>query len=79
MKKIICLLAFIGYIFTCLAQNPHYVITGKIEGADAMTFILQKNYAGKIMSLDTVVAVNGIFKITGSVDYPKWLDWLLWT
>ena len=71
MKKFLCLLAFMGYIFTCLAQNPHYVITGKIEGADGMTFILQKNYAGKIMFLDTVVAVNGIFKITGSVDYPE--------
>lgn len=61
-----------SYISLCMAQKPHYVINGKIEGAGGMTFILQKNNAGKIQYLDTVVAVNGTFKITGgSVEYPE--------
>jgi peroxiredoxin len=72
MKKSICLSILMSYVTICNAQKPHYVINGKIDGASGMTFILQKNNSGKIQNLDTVVAVNGTFKITGgSVEYPE--------
>ena len=72
MKKSICLLAFTGIVFSSLAQTPHYEITGKIDGAEGVKFVLQKNATGKMVSLDTVVVVNGMFKITGgSVEYPE--------
>ncbi len=72
MNKTICLIAFLSYASLAMAQKPHYVINGRIEGAGGMTFILQKNNAGKIQNLETAVAVDGTFKITGgSVEYPE--------
>jgi peroxiredoxin len=72
MKKAVCLLTLMSYMSILIAQKPHYVINGKIEGAGGMTFILQKNIAGKIQNLDTAIAVNGTFKMTGgSVEYPE--------
>jgi peroxiredoxin len=72
MKKYIYLLVFIVYIPVCLAQKPHYEITGKIMGAEGVTFTLQKIAAGQIIYLDTAIVVNGMFKMTGGpVEYPE--------
>jgi len=72
MKKSICLLVFAGLISFCYAQIPKYEVTGIIDGAEGITFILQKNVAGKITNLNTAKVVNGMFKIIGgSVDYPE--------
>ncbi|MCJ7449197.1 MAG: AhpC/TSA family protein [Bacteroidales bacterium] len=55
-----------------IAQVPHYEITGRVEGAEGVTFTLQKMSAGKVIYLDTTVVQNGMFKITGgSVEYPE--------
>jgi peroxiredoxin len=53
-------------------SEPHYVINGKIEGADSVTFLLQKREAGKIVNLDSAVAYKGSFKMKGgAVRYPE--------
>jgi peroxiredoxin len=71
MKRYFLLLIFAGLMSTGFAQKPHYKITGKIQGSDGMTFILQTSNAGKVVILDTVKVVNGTFTINGgSVDYP---------
>lgn len=75
MKKLglflFLLMAFTN-IQTTNAQIPHYEITGKIEGADGVTFTLQKISSGKVVYLDTAVVLNGMFRITGgSVEYPE--------
>lgn len=63
MKKSICLLVFAGSISFCYAQIPKYEVTGKIDGAEGITFILQKNVAGEIVQLGSARVTNGTFKI----------------
>jgi hypothetical protein len=41
MKKLMYLISAAVLIAAC-SSEPHYVINGKIEGADSATFILQK-------------------------------------
>jgi peroxiredoxin len=54
------------------SSNPHYVIKGKIEGSDSLTFYLQKRDAGKILTIDSAVSKGGSFTIKGgAVDYPQ--------
>ena len=75
MKKIICLLAFAGFVGICAAQTSHYEITGKIDGAEGVKLILQKNVNGRMVNLDTAVVAHGMFKITGgSVEYPEMVN-----
>ena len=75
MKIIVSLLLLLsvsGFCFKSLSQAQHYEITGRIEGAEGVKFTLQKNISGKAVILDTVVVINGTFKIMGgSVDYPE--------
>lgn len=75
MKKLALFLFFIiapVILPRGIAQIMHYEITGKIEGAEGVTFTLQKMSAGKVIYLDTTVVQNGMFKITGgSVEYPE--------
>jgi peroxiredoxin len=75
MKKIFCLLAAAGLIASSSAQVPHYEVTGKIDGAEGVTFILQQNIKGKMVNTDTAVVVKGMFRITGgSVEYPEMVN-----
>jgi peroxiredoxin len=68
---LICI-ASLTITWNAFAQKLKYEITGTIDGADGVTFTLQKAAAGKTVYLDTVVAVKGMFKITGgSVEYPE--------
>ena len=72
MKKFICLLAFTGLIAICSAQIPHYEITGNIDGAEGVSFSLQKNVNGKIVAVNGATVTNGILKIIGgTVAYPE--------
>jgi len=72
MKKSICLLGFTGLFAFSFGQLPNYEVTGKIDGAEGVTFILQKTVAGKIIQLGSAKVTNGAFKITGgSVVYPE--------
>jgi len=72
MKICIYFLAFAGLIGTATAQIPHYEITGKIEGAEGVTFILRKNVNGKIINVNSATVTDGILKIIGGkVEYPE--------
>jgi peroxiredoxin len=54
------------------STEPHYVIKGKIEGADSVTFILQKREAGKNLTIDSAFALRGSFIMKGgAVKYPE--------
>jgi peroxiredoxin len=71
MKKIFFLSVVTVMIAAC-SSEPHYVINGKIDGADSVTFLLQKRDAGKVITIDSAVAYKGSFKMKGgSVKYPE--------
>ena len=54
------------------SSGPHYVVKGKIDGSDNITFYLQKMEAGKVISLDSAISKKGSFTIKGGeVDYPQ--------
>jgi peroxiredoxin len=75
MKKIFSLLVAAGLLAGSSAQTPHYVINGNINGSDDVTFILQQNVKGRMVNIDTVIVVNGMFRITGgSVEYPEMVN-----
>jgi len=74
MKKIIYLLAGTLFIISCTSE-PHYVVKGKIEGSDKITFYLQKREAGKMISIDSAVSKKGSFTLKGGkVDYPQMIQ-----
>lgn len=73
-NRIFFLATIIGFaIMNCaIAQESNYEITGRIEGAEGITFTLQKVLAGKTIYLDTAKVVDGIFIMTGkSAEYPE--------
>lgn len=71
MKKLICVLVITGFMASCTTKAPHYKITGKIKGANNVTFVLQKRVADKIVNLDSALVKNGSFKMKGgAVEYP---------
>ena len=71
MRKFFYLSVLTGLMAAC-SSKPHYVVNGKIEGADSVTFLLQKREAGKIVNLDSAVAYKGSFKMKGGVvKYPE--------
>lgn len=71
MKKIFLLLSVITIITAC-SKEPRYTIKGKIEGADSVTFYLQKREAGGLVTLDSALARNGSFRIKGgTIDFPQ--------
>jgi peroxiredoxin len=74
MKKIVYLLFIAAGITACTSapKGPHFTITGKVSGADSVTFILQKRLEGKTVKVDSAMALKGEFKIQGGkVDYPE--------
>jgi len=71
MKKSIYLFAMLIIMAACSSEKQ-YVVKGKIEGSDSITFFLQKREAGKTITLDSAVSKNGNFTIKGgAVDYPQ--------
>jgi peroxiredoxin len=71
MKKLFYLFVITVLMAAC-SSEPHYVINGKIEGADSVTFLLQKREAGKVVSMDSAIAYKGSFKMKGgAVKYPE--------
>lgn len=71
MKKIIYLVFIAAVMAACAPKEPQFNITGKIAGADSVTFILQKRVDGKIVKVDSAISLNGVFKLKGSVSYPE--------
>lgn len=71
MKKIISLIVAVVLLYSC-SSKPHYVVKGKIEGSDSVTFYLQKRDAGKIVSIDSAVSKKGSFTMKGgAIEYPQ--------
>jgi peroxiredoxin len=72
MKKLFYLLFIAAIMAACSPREPQYTITGKIAGADSVTFILQKRIAGKTVRLDSAMVLKGEFKIKGgAVEFPE--------
>jgi peroxiredoxin len=70
MKKLF-LLPLIAIAIAACSSEPHYVINGKINGADSVTFLLQKIEAGKIVTIDSAIAKKGSFTMKGgAIKYP---------
>jgi peroxiredoxin len=71
MKKLVFIFVIAALLAGCKTKEPHYVVKGKISGADSTTFYLQKRVAGKYVKIDSAVVLKGEFTITGGkVDYP---------
>ncbi|MGC1391630.1 MAG: TlpA disulfide reductase family protein [Bacteroidales bacterium] len=74
MKKVIYLFV-IGAILSSCSSKPHYLIKGKIDGSDSITFYLQKREAGRAVSIDSAVSRKGLFIMKGgAVDYPQMIQ-----
>ena len=70
MKKLAFLIVITIIAASC-STEPHYVINGNIEGADSITFLLQKREEGKMVTIDSVFAVKGSFRMKGgAVEFP---------
>jgi peroxiredoxin len=71
MKKAIYFFFIIGLVVACTSE-PHYVINGKIAGADGVVFILQKRISGQTIIIDSAQVIKGKFRISGgAVAYPE--------
>src|SRR5450759_1572312 len=74
MKKIIYLIVITVFMAAC-SSEPHYVVKGKIDGSDSITFFLQKREAGKTITIDSAVSKKGSFTIKGgAVDFPQMIQ-----
>lgn len=72
MKKLLYLFIIAALIASCKSKEPHYTINGKIDGADSVSFILQKRVAGETVKIDSAMVLKGEFTINGGkVDYPE--------
>jgi len=61
----------IAIAIAACSSEPHYVINGKINGADSVTFLLQKIEAGKIVTIDSAFSSKGSFTMKGgAIKYP---------
>jgi peroxiredoxin len=71
MKKYIYLAVSVVLIAGC-SSEPHYVVKGKIEGSDSITFYLQKREDGKTITIDSAISRKGSFTMKGgAVEYPQ--------
>ena len=54
------------------SSEPRYIIKGKIEGADNITFYLKKRGEGQTVIIDSAIAKRGTFTIKGGkIEYPQ--------
>lgn len=70
MKKVFYLFLITAVIAAC-SSEPRYVVKANIKGSDSLTFVLQKRDAGKLVTIDSAVSKNGVFKMVGKVEYPE--------
>lgn len=74
MKKLIVALLAISIFASCDIQQKdtsQFTITGSIDSTYSNQVYLLKREDGKWVNLDTVAAVNGAFKFTGSIEMPE--------
>lgn len=59
------------FMAACSSES-HYVVKGKIDGSDSITFYIQKREAGKTITIDSAVSRKGSFTIKGgAIEYPQ--------
>jgi len=51
--------------------EPQFIVKGNVEGSDSIYFHLTKRVAGQNVTIDSALSKNGVFKLTGKVDYPE--------
>jgi peroxiredoxin len=74
MKKIVFLLGILILMAAC-SSEPHYVVKGRIDGSDSITFYLQKREAGMTVNIDSAVSRKGSFTMKGGkIDYPQMIQ-----
>jgi len=74
MKNIIYLIGAVLFFAAC-SSEPHYVINGTIDGADSVTFYIQKRDAGNIVTIDSAYSKKGSFRIKGGkIEYPQMIQ-----
>lgn len=74
MNKLVTLVLAVLMISGC-SSEPQYIIKGSITGADSVKFLLQKRVEGKIIVIDSSIAVKGEFKMKGGrVDHPEYVS-----
>ncbi len=69
MKKL-AFLFIIGAIFASCGKDNGYTISGKIEGADDGTAVLQKVESSGPVAVDSVQLADGSFTFSGEVEHP---------
>jgi peroxiredoxin len=71
MKKLF-LLSFAVILIAGCSSEPRYVIKGNLEGADSVTFYLQKRDEGMMVSIDSAMSRKGSFKMKGgAIEFPQ--------
>ncbi|TFH48019.1 MAG: DUF4369 domain-containing protein, partial [Bacteroidia bacterium] len=70
MKRIFYLIV-IAAIVTACSNEPKFIVTGTIDGADSGMVLLQKRIPGGYSVIDSANIDNGTFKIEGAIDYPQ--------
>lgn len=72
MKSLSYLIVFTILLAACSTPGPHFTVNGDIQGADSITFLLQKSEGGKFVTIDSAFAKQGSFKMKGgAVKYPE--------
>jgi peroxiredoxin len=69
MKSIYYLLISAAFAGSC-SSEPHFTLSGRIEGADSITFLLKQKIGGKLVTIDSAFSRKGSFKMKGRVEYP---------
>ena len=71
MKRIATLLIIVLTIISCSSEE-RYVVKGKIEGSDGITFYLKVGKDGNYVTIDSAVSKRGSFKMKGgAIEYPQ--------
>jgi peroxiredoxin len=71
MKRLIYLLSSAIIVCACSSGNQ-YVIKGKIEGSDSLTFYLMKRDGNQTVTIDSAVSKKGSFTMKGGkIEYPQ--------
>jgi peroxiredoxin len=72
MKNLVILFIVAALMAACSTKGPHYVVKGKITGADSVKFYLKKRVAGQAVNIDSAMVLKGGFTMkAGAVEYPE--------
>ncbi|TFH48075.1 MAG: DUF4369 domain-containing protein, partial [Bacteroidia bacterium] len=70
MKRLFYLMVLAAIVTAC-SNEPKFIVTGTIDGADSGMVLLQKRIPGGYSVIDSASIENGTFKMEGTVDYPQ--------